>query len=234
VGKGKLARFADNDRFENVFQPSYEILINQQFEQKGNWNNNFFQNQNPITLEIGCGRGEYSVNLASKYPERNFIGVDIKGARLWAGAKFATNNNLKNVGFVRTRIEFTDSCFAKNEVDEIWITFPDPQLKDRFAKKRLTSSRFLNKYRNFLKKDGIVHLKTDSQELHEYTLQILKHNNLEIIEHTNNLYNSNLVSDILSIKTHYEELFSKQGKTITYIKFKIDSEKVIEEIPEEK
>ncbi len=227
ASKDKLKRFAENETFNNVIQPQFDDVWKTEYSLNGKWAKSFFNNNNPIVLELGCGKGEYTVNLAKKYPNKNFIGIDIKGARFWRGAKTAIQENITNVAFIRTRIEFLESFFAKNEISEIWITFPDPQLKSRRTKKRLTSSRFLNMYQNVLNDSGIVHLKTDSQELHAYTKYILKFNSVEPIIKTDDLYNSEFVNDELEIKTFYEKSYLEIGKTITYLKFK--AEKLFEE-----
>ena len=180
-----------------------------------------FNNSNPLVLELGCGKGEYSVGMAQKYPDKNFLGIDIKGARMWQGSTQALELKLNNVSFLRTRIEFLEYCFAKNEVDEIWITFPDPQLKKKRAKNRLTHPVFLKRYSHFLNKDGAIHLKTDSQFLHGYTLGIIEGHQhiLEDAEH--DIYNAQLQRTDLDIKTHYEKLFLKKDCPITYLRFKL-------------
>ncbi|MGE0077559.1 MAG: tRNA (guanosine(46)-N7)-methyltransferase TrmB [Bacteroidales bacterium] len=221
MGKNKLRRFAENETFGNLFQPTMDDVLNNDFHMKGNWNSTYFKNSHPIVLELGCGRGEYTVGLAQQFPEKNFIGADIKGARLWRGAKTAVESNMENVAFIRTRIEHIASFFAPNEVDEIWITFPDPQPREKKSKKRLSSSRFLNHYAKFLKPNGIVHLKTDSQNLHKYTKALLEQNNLKFDICTNDLYFTVKDDPILGIRTHYEEIFLEQGMPITYIKFKL-------------
>ncbi len=223
--KRKLIRFAEVATFKHVIQPKLGTMQSDSFELKGKWHNDFFKNQNPIILELACGKGEYTVNLAKLSPSNNYIGIDIKGARIWRGAKTVAEDQMQNVGFLRTRIENIGAGFAENEISEIWITFPDPQLKK--PQKRLTYPDYLNIYKKFLKPNGIVHLKTDSQELHEDTLTILKFNKLEILEQTNNLYESNLVDDVLSIKTFYENQFLNKGKTITYLKFRLKSEEIL-------
>lgn len=226
MSKNKLEKFAQMATFSNVVQP--EITTNN-FEYKGCWSSNFFHNNNPITLELGCGKGEYTVALSQIQPYRNFIGVDIKGARIWNGAKKALDNNIQNAGFLRTRIDMIDNFFGANEVDEIWITFPDPQPKKQ--NKRLTSAHFLNLYKKFLKDGGIVNLKTDSRLLHYYTLELLKANNIVPIAYTDNLYNSDILDSILCIKTFYENSFLQQGKNITYLKFMMETDKQFVEIP---
>ncbi|MBP7499535.1 MAG: tRNA (guanosine(46)-N7)-methyltransferase TrmB [Chryseobacterium sp.] len=226
MGKNKAARFRENTILPNVVQPTREEAI-QNFPHKGKWNA-FFGNDNPIVLELGCGKGEYSVGLAKAFPDKNFIGVDIKGARFWFGAKEAIQDDLKNVAFLRTQIELIDNLFAEQEVSEIWITFPDPQIKYRRTKHRLTNPEFLEKYRRILKPDGIIHLKTDSEYLHGYTLGLLQGLGHEILTAHHDIYgaaeyqpDTPLLKDI---RTYYEELFSSKGKTITYIKFRLKNE----------
>jgi len=230
AGKDKLRKFAENLTFDNVIQPKFDEVFRVDYKLKNAWNSLFWKNSNPIVLELGCGKGEYSVEMAQMFPDKNFIGIDIKGARFWRGAKTALENSISNVAFIRTLVEFLGSFFGKNEISEIWITFPDPQLKSSRAKKRLTSPRFLNLYRQVLVPEGIIHLKTDSQELHEYTKELLLFNNQTILECTNDLYNSNTTDEVLSIKTHYEKSYLKQGKAITYIKFQVKDE--IQHLPE--
>lgn len=229
MGKNKLKRFAENETFKILVQPEFDEIFNNDHQLKGEWHSNFFGNSRPIVLELGCGRGEYTVALGQKYPEKNFIGIDIKGARLWRGAKTAVEDEMDNVGFIRTRIEFIKSFFAKNEVSEIWVTFPDPQLKKSRLKKRLTCSGFLNAYREFLKPDGIVHLKTDNQNLHFYTKKLLEENGMELLYATNDLYHSDIVDDILSVKTKYEQEYLAKGMPITYLKFRIKGDKPLVE-----
>ncbi len=223
MAKNKLQKFKDLDVFSNTIQPEKKELLNDDFDIKGNWNKEF-ENDNPIVLELGCGKGEYTVNLAKKFPDINYIGVDIKGARIWKGARFAIENQLKNVRFLRTQIEFLPFCFSENEVSGLWITFPDPQIKYRRRKKRLTALNMLNRYRNVLKKNALVHLKTDSQFLHGYTLGVLEKLEANIICSSHDIYNSNLINTnhILSIKTFYEEKFLKNKQPITYICFQIN------------
>ena len=230
MGKKKLVRFAEMDTFDHVVQAEFSEVFQKDYKLKGCWNSQFFQNDNPIILELGCGKGEYTVGLAKQNPDKNFIGIDIKGARMWRGAKTAADSGMKNVGFVRTRIDLINSFFAENEISEIWITFPDPQPKKHY--KRLTSTRFLNYYQKLIRNNGIVHLKTDSQELYNYTKTLVEHNKLETEIYSDNLYNSNIVDPVLSIKTYYEQQFLQKGKPITYIKFKLDINKNLEE-PEE-
>ncbi len=229
MGKKKLKRFKEVETFSNVFQPKYDEILNKDFKLKGKWNSLYFKNNNPIILELGCGKGEYTLSLAQMFPDKNFIGIDIKGARMWRGAKTANENNINNLVFIRTRVEFINSFFSKNEIDEIWITFPDPQLKKYRTKKRLTSSRFLNSYKNIIKNNGIVHLKTDNKLLYEYTLAIINKNELNILENTNDLYKSNIFDEILSIKTFYELQYLEKGQNIHYIKFQLNSSSPIVE-----
>lgn len=217
--------------FNHVVQAEFREVFEKDYKLKGNWNKDFFNNNNPIVLELGCGKGEYSVGLARQNPQMNFIGIDIKGARMWRGAKTALDEGLKNVGFVRTRIDLINSFFAQTEISEVWITFPDPQPKKYY--KRLTSTRFLGYYQKFLKDNGIIHLKTDSKELHDYTKALVELNKLEIDVCTDNLYESNFVDQALSIKTFYEQQFLQKGKPITYIKFKLDTHKTLEEPKDE-
>ena len=231
MAKKKLARFAEMDTFNHVVQAEFNEVFQKDYKLKGRWNKDFFRNDNPIILELGCGKGEYTVGLAQQRPEINFIGVDIKGARMWRGAKTALENGMTNVGFLRTRIDLINSFFAPSEISEIWITFPDPQPKKYY--KRLTSTRFLGYYQKLLKQNGFIHLKTDSQELFTYTKQLVELNNLETEICTNDLYNAGIADHVLSIKTFYEQQFLQQGKPITYIKFKLDIQKDLEE-PEEK
>lgn len=222
--KNKLVRFAENKVLPNVIQPTREEALNG-FELKGKWREQFFKNDNPIVLELGCGKGEYSVGLAKSFPDKNFIGIDIKGARFWFGAKEAIQEKLNNVAFLRTQIELIDCFFDRNEVDEIWITFPDPQIKYRRTKHRLTHPSFLARYKNIIKKNGIIHLKTDSEFLHGYTLGYLQGAGHEIISAHHDIYGAKEYDPgtplLREIQTYYEELFSAKGKTITYIKFKI-------------
>ncbi|KXH78712.1 tRNA (guanosine(46)-N7)-methyltransferase TrmB [Chryseobacterium kwangjuense] len=224
MGKNKLARFAENKILPNVIQPTREDALNG-FPMKGKWRDDFFKNDHPIVLELGCGKGEYSVGLAKTFPEKNFIGIDIKGARFWFGAKEAVESGMNNVAFLRSQIELVDHFFAENEVDEIWITFPDPQIKYRRTKHRLTHPDFLARYKKFLKPGGIIHLKTDSEFLHGYTLGYLQGAGHEIISAHHDIYGAPEydpnTEHLRDIKTYYEELFSAKGKTITYIKFRI-------------
>lgn len=225
MGRDKPARWAELETFSRVIQPHFKDFYGNDHPVKGNWNNQVFNNNNPIILELGCGRGEYTVNLAAKFPDKNFIGIDIKGARLWRGAKTAHDQDMINAAFLRTRIEIIRSFFLTDEVDEIWITFPDPQLKNKRNKKRLTGPIFLSFYQTFLKDGGIVHLKTDNHDLYEDTLGLVINNKLEIITSTDDLYSdgdiSGLNKELLSIKTHYEAQFLEKGMKINYLSFRL-------------
>ncbi len=221
--KNKLKRFNENATFPNVFQPLREEITDETFKLKGKWNADFFKNDNPIVLELGCGKGEYSVSLGERFPEKNFIGIDIKGARFWRGAKTALENNMKNVAFVRTQIELIDLLFEENEVSEIWITFPDPQIKYKRTKHRLTNESFLKKYKKVLKPDGLVHLKTDSEFMHGYTLGLLHGAGHEVLYANHNVYNNEgAPKEVTSIQTFYEKQYLEIDKPITYIRFKIN------------
>ena len=220
--KNKLKRFKENETFANVVQPSREELVKGNFSFKGNWNTIFFNNDNPIVLELGCGKGEYTVGLAKKYPNKNFLGIDIKGARFWRGAKTALEENITNAGFLRTQIELIDYAFAKNEVSEIWITFPDPQIKYKRTKHRMTNSEFLKKYKAILKPGGIVNLKTDSEFMHGYTLGLLHGAGHEVLYANHDVYKQQgSPEEVTGIQTFYESQYLEQNKPITYIRFKI-------------
>lgn len=223
MSKGKLAKFADMERYENVFQYPYSVVDNVPFEMKGKWGETFFKNNNHIVLELGCGKGEYTVELAKLYPDTNFIGVDIKGARMWTGATMALNDGLKNVAFLRTNIEIIDRFFEKDEVSEIWLTFSDPQMKN--PRKRLSSTFFLERYRKFLVNNGTIHLKTDSNFLFTYTTCMVEHNKLPMLFHTTDLYHQEGIDDktkqILSIQTYYEKMWIERGLNIKYMKFSL-------------
>ena len=218
--KNKLKRFGENDTFPNVIQPTREAVLNG-FTLKGNWHTHF-NNNNPIVLELGCGKGEYTIALALKNPNINYIGIDLKGARFWRGAKTALEENLNNVAFLRTQIELIDLLFAKNEVDEIWITFPDPQIKYTRTKHRLTNAEFLKKYHTVLKPNGIVNLKTDSEFMHGYTLGLLHGAGHEVLYAHHDIYkNHHSPEEVTSTQTFYESQYLEKGKPITYIKFKL-------------
>ncbi|MBR6304080.1 MAG: tRNA (guanosine(46)-N7)-methyltransferase TrmB [Paludibacteraceae bacterium] len=226
MGKNKLKKFAEMETFHNVFQPPYEPMA-------GHWRDRYFQNDHPIVLELGCGRGEYTVGMAERYPEKNFIGVDIKGARMWAGAKEAEQKELKNVAFLRTNIEFITEFFAADEVDEIWITFCDPQMKK--ATKRLTSTYFMQRYQRIVKPNGLIHLKTDSPFLYTYTTEMLRLNPYPVLCTTDDLYGEKsdeatvpvqgkeiaLYADARALQTHYEKQWLDRGMSIKYIEWQL-------------
>ncbi len=217
--KNKLIRFAENKTFANVIQPTREEVING-FGHKGKWND-FFENKNPIILELGCGKGEYTVELARRNPNKNFIGIDIKGARFWRGAKTALEDKLSNAVFLRSQIELIDHLFAENEVSEIWITFPDPQIKYKRTKHRLTNIDFLGKYKKILLPNGLIHLKTDSEFMHGYTLGLLHGLGFEVLYANHDVYhNSGSPSEVIEIQTFYENQYLEKGKLITYIQFR--------------
>jgi len=221
--KNKLKRFRENETFSNVIQPTREEVINNSLKLKGNWKAKFFKNENPIVLELGCGKGEYSVHLAKMFPDKNFLGIDIKGARFWRGAKTALEEDIPNVGFLRTQIELVDLLFNKNEVDEIWITFPDPQIKYKRTKHRMTNPDFLNKYKKILKSDGLVHLKTDSEFMHGYTLGLLQGLGITVEYAHHDVYGtSNAPKEVTSIQTFYESQYLAVNKKITYLRFTFD------------
>ena len=239
MGKGKLAKFADMETYENVFQYPYSVVEHVPFEMQGHWHEQYFHNDNPIVLELGCGKGEYTVGLAKLFPDVNFIGVDIKGARMWTGATQALNEGLKNVAFLRTNIEVIDRFFSQDEVSEIWLTFSDPQMKN--PRKRLTSTWFLNRYRKFLSDGGFIHLKTDSNFLFTYTTYLVEKNHLPVEVRTDDLYgmaeansstkdrsvalHSSLftlhssLQQAASIQTYYESMWIARGLNIKYMKF---------------
>lgn len=220
--KNKLKRFKENETFRNVIQPERDAVITDTFPLKGRWNREFFKNEHPVVLELGCGKGEYTLDLARKYPYKNFIGIDIKGARLWRGAKTALEEHLHHVAFLRTQIELLPFLFEKDEVEEIWITFPDPQYKYKRTKHRLINPRFLRKYKKILKKDGILHLKTDSEFLFGYTLGLLQGEKHEILYAYHDIYhNPDAPKAATAVQTFYEKQYLERGKPITYITFKL-------------
>lgn len=236
MGKDKLRKFRENETFSCLIQPATEQVLGVDHPLKGNWGRQVFGNDNPIVVELGCGKGEYTIDLALRNPNFNYIGVDIKGARLWKGAKFATEHNLPNVAFLRTRIEFICSLFAESEVSEIWITFADPQIGRE--KKRLTSPLFMERYRRFLKPGGIVHLKTDSEILHEYSYAMARQNGLKILAEAKDIYGADrerlygseldsicgraAVDALFEVQTFYEQQYLARGIKITYLSFLID------------
>lgn len=221
MGKDKLRRFRENLSFACFIQPEFDEVFRCDHPLKGHWHRDFFHNDNPIVLELGCGKGEYTVALAEQNPSRNYIGIDIKGARMWRGAKTATEREMANVGFLRTRIEFIDALFAAGEVAEIWITFPDPQLKGRRAKKRLTSPLFLACYARLLQPDGRINLKTDSKHLYAYTQEVIRRLELPCEVAEADIYGSGFADEVLSVKTAYEQRFLEMGLPITYTRFSL-------------
>ena len=234
MSKNKLSKFADMASYPHVFEYPFNAMQEVPFPMKGHWREQFFQNDNPIVLELGCGRGEYTVGLARMFPDKNFIGVDIKGARMWAGATESLNEGLKNVAFLRTNIEIIDRFFGEGEVSEIWLTFSDPQMKK--ATKRLTSTYFMNRYRHFLKENGLIHLKTDSNFLFTYTKYMVEKNHLKVIVCTDNLYDSELVAKpdteeayVLRIQTYYEQMWIDRGLNIKYLQFELNQNTPLEE-----
>lgn len=229
MGKNKLERWAELVTLDNVIQHDDEAGFGKDHPVKGRWNADIFKNQNPVILELGCGRGEYTTALAARFPSNNYVGVDIKGARLWRGARTAHDNCLRNAAFLRTRIEFINSFFTTDEVDEIWLTFPDPQPEKKNSNKKLTCPWFLNNYSKFLKDKGIIHLKTDNFELFRYTRNIAERNNLEIIAATSDLHSEFKEDDILNIRTHYEEIFLNEGMKINYLAFRLEKSKTIDD-----
>ncbi len=227
MSKGKLAKFADMAEYPHVFEYPFSVMDEVPFPMKGRWHSDFFKNNNPIVLELGCGRGEYTVGLGRLFPDKNFIGVDIKGARMWSGATESLNAGMTNVAFLRTNIEIIDRFFAPGEVSEIWLTFSDPQMKK--ATKRLTSTYFMNRYRRFLVDNGLIHLKTDSNFMYTYTCYMVEHNRLPVEFSTDDLYHSGLVDDILGIRTYYEQQWLDRGLAIKYLKFCLPQDGVLEE-----
>ncbi|AUC16464.1 tRNA (guanosine(46)-N7)-methyltransferase TrmB [Tenacibaculum sp. SZ-18] len=219
--KNKLKRFKENEAFDNVIQPTREEVTGD-FHLKGKWDS-FFKNNNPIVLELGCGKGEYTIALAKKNPNKNFIGVDIKGARFWRGAKTAIEDEMNNVAFIRTQIELVDLIFAENEVDEIWITFPDPQIKYKRTKHRLTNSDFLKRYHHILKPNAFINLKTDSEFMHGYTLGVLHGEGHEVLHSSHDVYRlKSSPEEVTETQTFYEQQYLEKGKPITYIKFRLN------------
>ena len=231
MGKNKLKKFAEMKTIDLVFQYPFSRLKEEGFPLRGNWRSDFFGNDNPIVLELGCGKGEYTVGLARQFPDRNFIGIDIKGARMWTGACQARDAGMENVAFIRTSIELLESFFAPEEVDEIWITFPDPQMKK--VRKRLTSTSFLDLYRRVLKDGGMVRLKTDSPFLYTYTRLLTELNGITPEVNTADLYHSGLADEILQIRTFYEQQWLDRGLTIKYIAFPLEHGKTLEEPQDE-
>ena len=228
MGKGKLAKFADMETYRNVFQYPYSVVSDVPFAMRGHWREQYFGNQNPIILELGCGKGEYAVELARQHPECNYIGVDIKGARMWTGATRALQEGIPNVAFLRTNIEIIDRFFAPDEVQEIWLTFSDPQMKN--PRKRLSSTNFLERYRRFLEDKGIIHLKTDSNFLFTYTTYMVEHNRLPLLQRTQDLYSEGPAFAVAaSIQTYYEQMWLERGLSIKYMQFQLPHEGLLEE-----
>jgi tRNA (guanine-N7-)-methyltransferase len=229
VGKNKLARWAELGTFNNVIQAEKGVKPGKDHPVKGTWKSEIFHNQNPVIIELGCGKGEYTTGLSERFPGNNYIGIDIKGARMWRGAKTAHEKKVPNAAFLRTRIEFLNSFFSEDEVDEIWLTFPDPHPVKRNSNKRLTCPWFLNIYRSFLKDNGLIHLKTDNAELFHYTKTLAERNKLKIIAATSDLHNEKSGDNILLIRTHYENLFLKENMKIHYISFMLKKDKIIKD-----
>lgn len=227
MGKNKLKKFAEMATFEQVVQTTFEELQSNGFEYKGKWSSSFFGNTYPVVLELGCGKGEYTVKLASHYPECNFIGVDIKGSRMWNGATKARELGLKNVAFLRTNIENIHHFFAEGEVAEIWLTFPDPQMKK--TRKRLTATNFIENYRKIMADNGIIHLKSDSNFMYRYTEAMVGENQLEVIRKTEDLYHSELLDEVLSIQTFYEKQWLDRGLSIKYLAFRLSHKEPLRE-----
>jgi len=232
LGKKKLARFRELNTFERVIQPPFEEVYLRDYHLKGNWRKELFKNDGSLILELGCGKGEYTVGLASKRRQNNYIGLDIKGARIWTGASRAFDEGLENVAFIRTRIDFITSFFAKDEVDELWVTFPDPQEKNRRRKKRLTGASFLNKYRLFLKDGGLVHLKTDNRSLYVDTLALATYNKLPIERMSDDIYSGQWSDETVSIQTYYEKRFLSEGNPIHYLCFSLPAQQEILDVPD--
>lgn len=220
--KNKLKRFKENERFENVIQPEREEVLEGNYDLRGKWSTEFFKNKHPLILELGCGKGEYTVELAKRHPEFNFLGIDIKGARFWRGAKTAIEEDIPNAKFLRAQIELVDLLFAPNEVAEIWITFPDPQIKFQRTKHRMTNPDFLKKYHKILQPDGIIHLKTDSEFMHGYTLGLIEGSNHELLYAHHDIYsNMETPKELVEIQTFYEKQYLEKNKAITYTKFRL-------------
>lgn len=223
MAKRKLKKFAEVSSFHNCFFLSFEESRENGLPLKGKWNKEYFKNNNPIVLELGCGKGEYTVGLAKRYPQKNFIGFDIKGNRIHTGAKTAVENKMNNVAFVRTRIDFIEACFSENEISEIWITFPDPQPQKTRVRKRLTNMMFINRYKKIMKTGGCINLKTDSEPFYEYSKEVAVENKFNILDSTNDLYADISLRDesLTSIRTYYERKFSKKGFKICYLKYEV-------------
>jgi tRNA (guanine-N7-)-methyltransferase len=227
VGKNKLSKFADLATYEHVVQITYKELQSEEFKYKGKWSEAFFGNSNPVILELGCGKGEYTVKLANYFPDFNFIGIDIKGSRMWKGATQAKDLGLKNVGFLRTNIENIQLFFAEGEVAEIWLTFPDPQMKK--TRKRLTATNFIENYRHIMVPGGVVHLKSDSGFMFQYTEAMVAENHFEVLRKTDDLYHSEILDEVLSIQTFYEKQWLDRGLSIKYISFRLNHHEPLRE-----
>ncbi len=226
-----MLRFRELETLERAFQPPIEEVFQKDYHLKGSWKRDVFLNDHPLVLELGCGKGEYTLGLARKNREKNYIGMDIKGARIWKGARTAQDEGLTNVAFLRTRIDFIQSFFARNEVEELWITFPDPQEKRRQRKKRLTGAIFLNRYRAFLMDEGIINLKTDNHGLYIYTLELARFNNLVVEMNSDDIYCMGWKDESVSIQTYYENRFLAEGARINYIRFRLPVDREIKELP---
>jgi len=233
LGKKKLSRFRELESLDRVFQPSLEEILDRDFSLKGKWNQEVFGNDQALVLELGCGKGEYTVGMARSNPDKNFMGIDIKGARIWTGAKTVQQEKLNNVVFLRTRIDFVNSFFTRDEVDEIWITFPDPQEKRRRLKKRLPGAHFLNSYRRFLKDGGLIHLKTDNLQLHNDTLDLARYNQLVVEQSSEDVYSEEWNNEVVNIQTYYEKRFLSEGAKINYIRFRLPAGKEIRELSDD-
>jgi len=223
LAKRKLQRFAENATFPHFFQPAWDEL-EAGFPLRGRWKEDFFKNSNPLIIELGCGKGEYTVDLSGKYPRKNFIGIDKKGARMWRGAKTSHEDNRANIAFVRIRAESINKVFALSEVEEIWITFPEPQPKASRESNRFTSPEFIERFRSFLVPGGTIHLKTDNEMLYNYTLNVVKEGNHELLLATNNLYENPEnpeIADVISVRTHYEKIWLEKGLSIKYLRFRL-------------
>jgi len=226
LAKRKLQRFAENATFTHFFQPSWEELSDG-FSLRGKWNADFFGNTNPIIIEMGCGKGEYTVDLSDKYPGSNFIGIDKKGARMWRGAKTSNDENRSNVAFIRIRAENIAKVFGPAEIDEIWITFPEPQPNSPRHSKRFTSPEFISRYRQIMKPGSIIHLKTDNEMFYNYTLNVIKEGGHQLLYTNRDLYANQSdpeVKDVIDVQTHYEKIWLEQGLTIKYLRFRLKEE----------